>query len=276
MINLRWVKYPESDIVSYKIYKSIVGFKAILPPPSAVYGKTLSLIVNGGSVQNILFHGTASIIDQINASIVDAKAYFSVENDLFFYLRGNLRTGLASVEIKACDSLDILGLHPEVITEQSKIFSIGEIVANQQIGATEQFSDLDGSIYDYYAISSVNSLGDESLKTPLKQPINTSGSLCVLEGYVCDLQGARVPDAEIIITLQQSPKNIGNAYLTDEPIVAYSGPDGKISIPVLRGALVKVEISKVSFSRNVTIPDLAFVNINDLSVDGTYQYNEDN
>lgn len=276
MIILKWAKYPESDIVKYKIYKSILGFRAIKAAPSLLLGKTLSLKINDGLVQNILFHGTANVVDQINASIVDAKAYLSIEDPLYFYFRSNLREEPAKVEILACDSLTVLGLTPHTVLAQSENFLIGELVANQQVGATEQFSDQDGSVYDFYAISSVNSVNDESLKTPFKQPVNTGGSLCIVEGFICDLQGSRVPDAEVKITLQQAPKDIDNAFLTKEPIVTYSGPDGKISIPVLRGALVKIEISEVSFSRNVTIPDKAFVLINDLLVDGTYQYAEDN
>lgn len=275
MINLKWAKYPESDVVKYRIYKSIIGFNAIKAAPSVLLGKTLSFSFNGGAVQNILFHGTASIIDQINAAIVDGKAYQSLADSGFFYLRGNLRVSPGSLELKTCDALSILGLTAHIITEQSEMFQIGEISANQTDGSVELFSDADGSMYDFYAISSVNSIGDESLKTPLRQAVDTSGQLCVIEGFVCDIQGSRIPDAEIKITLQEIPKNMDNVFLTKEPILSYSGPDGKVSIPVLRGALVKVEISAVSLSRNVTIPDKAFVFLSDLLVDGTYQYNED-
>jgi hypothetical protein len=275
MITLKWSKYPEVDVVKYKVYKSIIGFKAIKAPPVSLVGLTLSLSINGGPIQNILFQGTASVIDQLNAVLVNARAYQSSAEPGYFYVRDNLRNAPGSVEILSCTALSALGLTPKIITAKSETFLIGEIVANQTPGSVEEFDDVDGSLYDYYAISSINSVDDESLKTPLKQPVDTSGLLCVIEGYVCDLQGSRIPDAVVTVTLQQAPKNINDALLTKEPISVLSGPDGKFSVPIVRGALVKIDINKVSFSRNVTIPNQSFVLLKDLLVDGTYQYAED-
>lgn len=275
MITLKWSKYPEVNITKYKIYKSIIGFIAVKPMPVMIAGTTLSIAVNGGAVQNILFYGTASIVDQINAVAIDVKAYNSEINPGVFYLRGNLRSEPGSVEILPCTALSVLGLVPKVITEKSETLLLAEINPSLTPDTVEEFDDVDGSIYDFYSISSINSVGDESLRTPLKRPVDTSGMLCIIEGYVCDLQGARVVDAEVRAILQQIPKDMNSAFLTKEPITVLSGPDGKFSISLLRGALVKIDINDVSFSRNITVPNKSFAMLSDLLVDGTYQFAED-
>jgi len=267
MIILRWSRFPESDVASYRVYRSMIGFKA---PLADLTGKDLVLKLNGGLPQHFEFTGPI-IVEAINSVILGGKASYCA-NGTHFILRSNLRQAPGSIEIVSGSALSVLGLNVGLITERSDAELIGEMVANTFPTTLEEFSDPDGSLQDFYAVSSVNQASVESLKTPWQQPITTTGPLCVIEGVISDLQGVRIPDAEIIATIQAPPERLRMTYITKEPVCTQSSPDGRFSLPLLQGALVKLEIPQIGFSRMVTIPCQSYVLIQDILVDEDYIY----
>ena len=267
MITLKWARFPESDVVSYKVFRSIIGFSA---PIMSLTGKTLVLKVNGSTNQTFTF-SASPIVNTINATIVNGRAFLS-DSGTRFIVRSNVRVSPGSVEIISGTALADLGLTPHLITERSESELLATVMANVIPTATEQYPDPDGVLDDFYAISSVSSLAIESLKTPWRQPIQTAGPLCVVEGTIADLQGVRIPDAEIIATLQVPPKSLTNTYITKDAIRTLSGPDGRFSLPLLQCALVKLEVPLLGYMKMVTIPKQSYIFIKDLLVDDNYTY----
>lgn len=262
MIMLKWARFPESDISAYRVYRSMIGFRA---PLADLTGKDLVLKINGGNPQHFNFTGP-SVVEAINSVITGGKASYSTDG-IHFLLRSNMRQAPGSVEIVSGSAMAVLGLTPHLITERSEADFLGEFLASLDPNTSEQFSDNDGTLQDFYAVSSINSAAVESLKTPWQQAITTAGPLCVIEGIISDLQGVRIPDAEIIATIQVPPERLRMTYITKEPVRTLSSPDGRFSLPVLQGALVKLEIPQIGLTRMVTIPCKSYVLIQDILVD---------
>lgn len=271
MIELRWAPFPEADVASYRVYRSIVGFRA--PVVSPALGLTLQLKMNGGALQTITFDGVTNIVTKINATLTGGRAYTSIASPTYFYVRSDIREAPGSVQIVGGTAMALLGLTARTITEKSEDEVIAQVTALPDPTVVVTFQDEDGVLQDYYSLTSLDSMNNESRKTAYIQPIASSGPICVLEGIVVNLQGARVPDAEVratIIKFPHTPK-IGS-YVTLEPVTVLSGVDGRFSIPLLQGTLVMVEIPAIGYSRNITVPVKAFEFITELLVDLDYRY----
>jgi hypothetical protein len=273
MINLRWAPFPGSDVESYKVYRSIIGFRSPVVAPATLSGKTLLLKMNGGSTQTITFAGTATVVAQINAQLSGGKAFLSNADSGYFIVRSNLRSAPGSVQITGGTALADLQQTPRLISEKSEDHLIATVPALEDPELMVDWADADGCPEDYYAISSVDSLSNESLKTSFRQAVAYTGKVCVLEGIVTDLQGVRYPDAEISIQLVKYPQAIGKVpQITRNKLCFVTGPDGRFSIPVLQGALILFEIKEVQFSRTIEVPAQAYEFLTDIRVDLDYRY----
>jgi len=273
MTTLRWAPFPGADVVSYKVYRSMIGFQAPVLTPVALSGKTLQLKMNGGATQTFTFDGASLSYDKINATITGGRAYLSAADSQYFLLRSDIRSAPGSVQIVGGTALVSMGLTPRLIQEKSEDVVIAQITANPDPQVIMEYTDLDGVCQDWYTVTSVDSHGTESAKAPYRQPTSYTGPVCVLEGIVTNLQGVRMPDIEVIATLVRYPQEIGKCpQITLEPITVYTGSDGRFSIPLLQGALVEFDIPSVGFSRNVTVPEKAYEFITDLQVDLDYRF----
>jgi len=273
MNTLRWAPFPGADVVSYKVYRSMIGFRGAVLSPSSVNGLTMQLKMNGGATQTAVFDGVTPVVDRINAVLQGGNAYLSVSNPAYFYLRSDIRTAPGAIVIVGGTVLASMGITPRTITEKSEDELIATVPANPNPDVLMECVDPDGSCEDWYAISTVSSSGDETSKTPYKQPISYTGRLCVLEGIVTTLQGVRVADAEVTATLVKYPQAIHKApQITLDPITTLTGSDGRFSLALLQGALVQIDIPAVGFSRNVTVPCKPCEFLTDLQVDLDYRY----
>jgi hypothetical protein len=273
MTTLRWAPFPGADVVSYKVYRSMVGFQAPVLTPSALSGKTLQLKMNGGTTQTVTFDGVVPSFTKINATLTGGQCYPSVADSQYFLLRSDIRSAPGSVQIVGGTSLTAFGLTPRLIQEKSEDIVIAQIPANPDPQVIMEYTDPDGVCQDWYTVTSVDSHGTESAKAPYRQPTSYTGQVCVLEGIVTNLQGVRMPDVEVIATLVRYPQEIGKCpQITLEPITVYTGSDGRFSIPLLQGSLVEFDIQAVGFSRNITVPEKAYEFITDLRVDLDYRY----
>ena len=260
-------------MVSYKVYRSMIGFRGAVLSPSSVNGLTMQLKMNGGATQTAVFDGVTPVVDRINAVLQGGNAYLSVSNPAYFYLRSDIRTAPGAIVIVGGTVLASMGITPRTITEKSEDELIATVPANPNPDVLMECVDPDGSCEDWYAISTVSSSGDETSKTPYKQPISYTGRLCVLEGIVTTLQGVRVADAEVTATLVKYPQAIHKApQITLDPITTLTGSDGRFSLALLQGALVQIDIPAVGFSRNVTVPCKPCEFLTDLQVDLDYRY----
>lgn len=267
MITLRWAQYPEAQVASYRVYRSIIGFVA---PIVNLNGKSLQLKLNGGTTQTFNFT-TLPVIDTINATIIGGRAYPS-SNPANFILRSDNRdTG--SVQIIGGTAMGDLGLTARTISSQSEDLLIATVPPAVDPEDLVEFIDNDGVIQDWYALTTIDNFSNESLKTAYRQPIASTGPLCVIEGIVMNLQGARVVDAEVIATVQAPPEASGSiANITPEPISVLSGPDGRFSLPILQNAIVRLEIPSMQLCRMIRVPESAYAFINDIAVDLDYRY----
>jgi len=274
MITLRWAPFPGADVSSYRVYRSMIGFRAPIPPLSSISGKTLQLKMNGATaLQTITFDGTTPVIAKINASLSGGQAYVSGADSGFFLLRSDIRAAPGSVQIVGGTALSLLGQTARTITEKSEDAQIATVAALADPNQFITYQDCDGVCHDWYTVTTVNSMGEESRKPPYKQSTQYSGPICVLEGIVTNLQGVRMPDVEVVATLVKFPQEIGRApQITLEPISTLTGPDGRFCIALLQGALVQFDIQAVGFSRNITVPYKPCEFITDLRVDLDYRY----
>lgn len=281
MITLKWSQYPEAQVTSYNVYRSIVGFIAPLAP-LPLTGKTLQLKMNGGPVQTITFDGTPTIA-KINATLTGGRAY-PATNVLNFILRSDIRDETGSVDITGGTALADLGLNVRTITAKSEDMLIGTVLAppppttpsTDPCGCnapTVEFEDPDGVLQDWYAVTSIDNTATESLKTAYKQAISAAGPLCVIEGIVVSLQGARIPDAEVSAVIQVPPEQMSPlTNISIDTINTLSGPDGRFSLPLLQGAIVKLECPRIGLSRMIKVPNCGFAFINDIKVDLDYRF----
>jgi len=273
MITLRWAPYPEANVVSYKIYRSIIGFVANIPLGPAISGKTLELKMNGGATQTFTFNSSDSVVDTINNTISGGEAFLSYEDEDKFLLRSNLRDENGSVEIVGGTGLSELGLTARVITEKSEDGLLSTVPAAEDPSSFMSFSDEDGALQDWYAISTVDSIGKESLKTEYKQAISFVGPLCVMEGIITDLQGVRQVDEEVRAKIVLIPQGVPvYTSISKNWVSTLSGPDGRFSLPLLQGAVVKFEVPVLGYSRNIRVPEKAYEFIKDLYIDLDYRY----
>ena len=269
MITLRWSKFPEADVVSYKIYRSIIGFTA---PLADCTGKNLILRLNGGDPITIYFTNSDTIDCINNAISCGGAAYLSLVGPQFLF-RSNIREAPGSVEIVGGSAMATLGLTPRLITEKSESSLIATVPANPDPEALMEYVDQDGTPSDYYSISTVNSQGVESIKSTYRKSIPTCGPLCVIEGIIMNAQGTRIPDAEVMATVQVPPERISKMIgVNRDTITVYSGTDGRFSLPLLQGLLIRLEIPAIKLIRMITVPEKAYVFLNDLPADDEYQY----
>lgn len=273
MITLRWAPFPEANVANYKVYRSIIGFRAPLISLATMNGKTLQLKLNGGATQTITFDGTTPVVNKINATLTGGRAYTSIADNTYFLLRSDLREAPGSVQIIGGTALAPLGLTARTISEKSEDLLLATVAALVDPLELVEYDDEDGALQDFYAISTLDSFANESLKTAYLQPIATTGKICVMEGIIIDVQGVRVPDAEITAQLVAFPQSQAPASgIGVEPVSTLSGPDGRFSLPLLQGAQVILEIPVLKFSKTIAVPAKSFEFITDLGVDLDYRY----
>lgn len=273
MNTLKWQPFPGADVAYYKIYRSMIGFKSPILPPSSLNTKTLQLRLNSGSTQTITFDGTTPVVGKINSTLTGGRAYPSIQNTAYFFVRSDMRTAPGNITIVGGTAMADLGLTARTIYEKSEDEMIATVPALPDPDATLTYEDPDGVCQDWYAISTVSSQGSESLKTPYRQPMTYTGEICVLEGIVTTIQGVRVPDAEVKATIIKYPVRVGKSpQLTREPVTVLTGPDGRFSLPLLQKVHVQLEIPAAEFIRNIEVPEKSCEFITDLQVDLDYRY----
>lgn len=276
MIVLRWAPFPEADVASYNLCRSIVGFLGNVPDPLIdLDGLTLELKFNDGPSQVISFNGVDPIVDQINDVIVgnQGMAFNSTLDPTNFIVRSDIREAPGKVEIVGGTSLALLGLTARIILEKSEEVLIANVAALVDPTAVVSFEDPDGVPEDYYRLSTIDSNATESTKTEYKQAISFSGAICVIEGIVTDLQGARLCDVEVeakIILMPQCPEP--PAFVSKDIIKSITGTDGRFSLPLLQGATVNISIPQIGLSKNICVPMQAFEFLKDISDDVGYRY----
>lgn len=125
-----------------------------------------------------------------------------------------------------------------------------------------------GTINDYYGISTVNSLGQESKISPLKNAEDYVPPLCRIIGRIVNLQGARVADAVVKAHVLQIPEYPGmeRILITKQEVKTLTGIDGKFSLQVLQGAEILLEIDSIRVSDPIKVPNLPIVKYIDLPI----------
>lgn len=227
--------------------------------------------MNGGANQTITFVA-GDIIAQINAVLVGGKAYAS-DDITKFLLRSDNRGPDGSVQIVGGTALADLGLTARIITAKSEDTLVATIAALANPEDMVTYADPDGFVQDWYAITTVDTSANESLKSAYIQPIQATGPLCVIEGIVMNLQGARVPDVEVHANIQLHPEKIDAlSNITLDKVRVLTSVDGRFSIALLQGAIVKLECDRIGLSRMIKVPEQAYAFINDIHVDLAYRY----
>lgn len=271
MIKVKWVPIADADIAHFKIFRSMIGFKTTEEAPfGLVAGDTLQLKINDAITQTITFTGDSAIqdiVDLVNASISGGTAYASGD---FLIVRSNIRSEPGFITIVGGTALTKLGLTARTISAQSETELIGVVPFG-----TSEFEDADGVLEDYYGISTVDSLANESNISSLRQAINFSGPICVVEGCITDLQGRRIPDVKVTAKVITPPESVqDHTFITKDTLSVLSGEDGRFSLPLLQKAEVLFEIDGVRVSDPIFIPELPYVFFDSLDVSMEYYFKD--
>jgi hypothetical protein len=274
MITLRWAPFPGSNVASYKVYRSIIGVTGVRPPDlTTLIGKTIILRANCKPTATTITLTGGNPVDDINAAAQGFRAYDSSLDVDQFLIRSDIREQPGSLQVVGGTALADLGLSARTVVEKSEDSLIATLPANPDPEAMLEFQDPDGVVQDWYAISTIDAYNNESRKSNYKQPITSTGPVCSIEGIITDLQGVRVPDAEISAKLVAFPHSPESAsHVTLAPITTRTGSDGRFSLVLLQGALVELGIPAIGFFHNIRVPEQSYVFITDLRVDLDYQY----
>lgn len=277
MITLSWTPLPGADVVAYRVYRSMIGFEAMLQLPSVLAGLTMQLVMNGGVLQTITFGGTLDPVSDINRQLTGGSAYNAADPAAtYFYLRSDVRTYPGSILIAGGTALVALNVAPRFITEKSEDLLIATVAAPTDPSAGVTFVDADGVSDDYYAISTIDHLADESAKAAYRQAVTSVGEICVLEGLITDMTGRRVADVHVTAHLLCTPQSLASgAHISTHAITVLSGSDGRYTLPVLQGAIVRLEIAAIGYSRAISVPLAQYALVKDLASDDAAQLQMD-
>lgn len=267
-IILRWIPVEEANISKFKIYRSIIGF--IIPDQLqySLSGLNLQLRINNTTIQNVFFNRTYTqqeLVDHLNQSIIGATVF---KGDKII-LRSNLRRSPGFVEIVGGTALSVLGLSPKTISEKSDTIFLDEVIYPETT-----FEDIDGVLEDYYGLSTVDSLNNESLISALRQAINFSGPVCVIEGCITDLQGARKSDIKVTARITTPPTGLEHTSILQKEVYTLTGEDGRFSLPLLQGVGVIFEINDTRVSDTITVPNVPYVFFDSLEIDYGYIFED--
>ena len=263
MIVNRWLPFDNAtNVVSFNVYRSIIGFTGVLGED--VQGRTLQLKVNNDTIQTVTF-GVDPILD-FNTQIEGGKAYLNFDQDGFLF-RSDIREAPGFVEIVGGDALALLQIGiPRLIEEKSEDKLIANVpVDGRPADEFYEYRDNDGSLLDFYALSSVDNNDDESQKTAYMQPVASTKPLCVIEGTLCNIEGARLADQEVLYKIADYACAVDerNSISTDE-LCALTSHNGRFSFAVIQGVDIQLEIPAIGFSSVVCVPEENFVFLNDL------------
>lgn len=265
MITSRWFPDPGTlpNIKLFRVYRSIVGFCGKLGP--SVAGKTLELKVNNETVQTITF-GIDPVAD-LNL-VEGGAAYTNFAGDGFLF-RSDIRDTPGYVEIVGGTVLspDVLEIGVgRLIEAQSEDKLIAEVLEDGR-PATEayEYKDNDGSLLDYYAVSAVDDNDDESSKTPYMQPLSSSKPLCVVEGTLCNIEGARICDALVKYKIAEYSIAVDKkSSLGIGELEVRTSHNGRFCFAVVQGIDIHLSIPAIGFSEVVCIPEVDFCFLNEL------------
>jgi hypothetical protein len=271
MITLRWAPLENADIASYKIYRAMIGVKSSFEEPFGLSGDDLQLKVNNDNVQTIVFNDDLNVVLNINANLVGGTAYEATDTD-HIIIRSNVRTSPGFLVIVGGSAASKIGLPLATFSEASSMVHIGTI----PFGETE-FIDPDGVLEDYYAISTIDSGGNESNLSNPRQAINFTGPICVVEGCITDLQGKRVCDVKVLARIVTPPESVqDHSFITKKEISTLTGEDGRFSLPILQKASVIFEIDDTRISDPICIPERPYVFFDELPIDYNYKLKDYN
>lgn len=274
MIRLQWSKKAGFDVDTYQVFRSMVGIHLPHVPPSALYGTTLVVSVDGRPAETVSFVGPDSVAQQVNRQLSRGIAYTAQNASDGTFLRSPSGAAPGSVEVLGGTSLPIFDLEVGLRTERSEWYLVGDIPGSGS-GSEEvvSFSDPDGGELDYYSISTISSSGEESRRSPPIRPLTgTPGPVCVVSGTISDAQGIYVEDAKVVATPLALPIFTFGAGLSKKPVVALTDAYGKFSLPLLQGTSVIMEVEETGYSRTFTVPSKDSIDIADLESDFEHRY----
>jgi hypothetical protein len=251
----------------------MIGFLTPLPAPfGLVNGDTLILKINNQTSQTITFTSDMNATDLIaflNNVLIGATAYIASGTQQII-IRSNMRVSPGYIDIIGGTARSKMGIVNKTISERSDVQLVGTIPFG-----TVSFTDNDGVLEDFYGVSTIDNLGTESIISNLRQAINFSGPICVVEGCIIDLQGRRVADVSVKARIVSPPTHGGgHSFVTTKEVSTLTGEDGRFSLPLLQTARVIFEINDTKVCDPIAIPELPYTFFDDLGIDYKYMFED--
>ena len=270
-IKLRWVPIEYSDIKAYKLYRAIIGFNTPTEAPfGLIMDDDLIFKANNDTTQTIVFdqdYSVDDLITYINQRAVGATAYRDYYSNAL-YFRSDNRTESGYLDIIGGTSLAKFGQAPRLIQEKSE-----PLYVTTTLFGVEEHDDMNGLVDDYYGLTTLNSLDQESSRTALIKASAFGGELCVIEGVIYDLQGARIADVPVTARVVNPPDKVNvHGMITTKPIYTLSAENGRFSLPILQGTQVIFYIDETRVSDTVEIPYEPYVYWDNLPIYEQYRY----
>ena len=161
--------------------------------------------------------------------------------------------------------------------DQSPTFeNMGELELLDTFGPDElHYIHETGNLSDYYGISTVDSIGNESRVTSLKSATSFVPPLCHIKGKIINLQGARRVDQRVVARLVTSPLSVSvHSSVSTKEVSVLTGEDGKFSLPVIQGAEIILLINDTQISDPIKVPNQPSVAFDSLDIFPEYKFQD--
>ncbi|RLD04069.1 MAG: hypothetical protein DRI65_11480, partial [Chloroflexota bacterium] len=255
---VKWDDLSGIPVLDYKVYRSIIGFEVAAGPYGFYAGDVFIFEIAEFGTQYINFiadfNTTEELCNYINSIALGATAIPNTTDDGFIF-RTDRQSELEHLEIYPCSVAYRWGQEARTINYKQEILPVGNTDPITGINNTFEYTDGNGSMYDWYAVSSVSMNSVESALSELVQPSAAIGDISYIHGMLIDLQGVPAVDAKVSAQILQPPETLGShSVVTTKQVYTLSREDGTFTLPILQGTTVYFLINEVRVSDSVVIP----------------------
>lgn len=263
MIALEWSVFDDTEVDSFKVYRSVPGW--VLPFPNGLAdGDELIFSATSPDIQKIKFPSSDidTFVNTLNAQARGLEARKS-QDETKVYIRAIAKRN-AKIKTYSCSALKSMDIAPQIYAVGVSWELVDTVMFDEEI-ETYLLNDPEGTIYDLYKAVSVSGM-QESLPSIIVPVVPDNPHLCFLEARFVDPAGKPVQNVVVRATLYV-PEQGGIAV---SPVVQHSDAYGRVSLPLLQCRQYLMEIPAIGYNWVVDIPEQASANI--LSLPATLKH----
>lgn len=264
MIKLNWSTFEDSTASQFIIYRAITGVAITLADTAFQVGDVLKIQLGNAAVQSVTITATDvnSLVSTINDNLDGVLAAKSSDATMLFIR--STATKDAKFRLLPCTFQDHADQEARTIVPALEWVGIHTTTF---VPSTYNyvFTDSDGTEFDAYRISSVDSeTEEESLPSITQYPQLGTDLLCAIEGRVCDSTNRPVQSLKIKASPRLMEEHKSDHEISTQTTEAITDVYGRFVIYLPRERVYLLEIPAISYNEVVKVPDQAAVGFLDL------------